>query len=472
MASPTEAVLEPASYASRGGSDEHLDIDDVRDVCRPDGLEELDRRLAALCREQGPLRAVVARIASRLVGVRAWERLGYARLSDYAAERLGLSARSVQSLAHIGGRLAGRPRLEEALVSGRLGWTRVRLLASLPPEEDETRWIARAQRLTAEQLSKQVRAVDRGSVEAGAADDATAVSRGFEVRCSPEVRWKWAGARAAASRAAGRMLQLAEAAELIAAEVLSSLPIDETADDEEERGDAGASGSDPAGEEHSAVEPWASERAAATVGAPGRVEGELRRLLDGLEEADDFGLDGRLRRALLREQRLEARVGSLLVLVWEGGVHRALGYATREAYARERLGMDATRARVLVRLERAAIESPPFARAWRTGRLSWVKAGILVPLLSADPLGRFVANWVVWAGRVTVRRLREDVERALTVAETDPRGVPAGRRPAARGARRPGRARVVWRSAPARRRPRPGNRCERQGMGEGLRRAG
>ena len=127
------------------------------------------------------------------------------------------------------------PRLEEALASGTLGWTKVRLLASLPRGEDEAGWIARATRLTAEQLSKRVRAVDRGSVEAGLADDDEAPdrSRVFEVRCSPDVRWKWYAARGAASRAAGRMLHVAEAAELIAAEVLSAVPVDEHWDQED-----------------------------------------------------------------------------------------------------------------------------------------------------------------------------------------------------------------------------------------------
>jgi hypothetical protein len=140
----------------------------------------------------------------------------------------------------------------------------------------------------------------------------------------------------------------------------------------------------------------------------------------GLAEADAFELDERFRRALALEQRLDAQLGPLLALVWSRWVHRALGYPTREAYARERLGMDPTRARALVRLERAAALSEPFARAYRNALLSSVKAGILVPLISADPLGLFMKDWVAWAGRVTVRRLREDVELALTLAETDP----------------------------------------------------
>ena len=156
-------------------------------------------------------------------------------------------------------------------------------------------------------------------------------------------------------------------------------------------------------------------------------------LLDGAADADPFELDARLRRAFSLEQRLDARMGPLLFRVWGRWLHRALGYSTREAYARERLGMDATRARALVRLERAAMRSEPFARAYRSGGLSWVKAALLVPLVDRDPLGRFMGEWVTWAQRVTVRRLRADVDWAVTLQDVDPEafrrtgGLPADR---------------------------------------------
>jgi hypothetical protein len=432
---------------------------------------EPDQGVVALCRERGALRSVLARIAARLVFVRAWERIGYARLSDYAAECLGLSGRSLRSLAEVGTRLRELPRLEQALVSGTLGWTKVRLLARLPRAEDETRWLAHARRVTAEELSRAVRAVDRGSIEAGAAEEEGARGRLFEVRCSPEVRWKWVLARKAAARAAGRVLHISEAAELIAAEVLSALPIAEGMEDgacdqagaswrqkAESSGDAAwgdAASGDAAGSglrdtgslglesfatgrgrarsatsAHEAERPpWRVNRAEEDGADAARSTPRLPRpslpsalepLLEGLEDLDAFALDERLKRALSLAQRLDARIGALLAPLWGRFLHRALGYASREAYARERLGMDPTRARALVRLERAALASAPFARAYRTGGLSWVKAAELVPLVSADPLGWFMEDWVGWAGRVTVRRLREDVEHALALAETDP----------------------------------------------------
>jgi hypothetical protein len=350
-----------------------------------------------------------------MVESEAWERIGYARLSDYAAERLGLSARWVRSLALAGEAFRARPRLEKALGTGTLGWTKVRLLASLPRDEKPDDWIARARRVTTEQLSKMVRAVDRGSLDRHMedADEATSRSRWFEVRCSPEVRWKWYAARGAASRTAGRMLSLTDAAELIAAEVLSYLPVDERSD-HETCDEADASWARP----DEPVEMTVASEGADT--GPWRPCGELEMFLAGLEHADPFELDDRIRRVLSMEQRLDARIGPLLVRVWDGWAHRALGYSTREAYARERLGMDPTRARALVRLERAAAASESFAEAYRSGSLSAVKAGVLVPLVSVDPLGRFMEAWVAWAKRVTVRRLREDVEWALALEDTDP----------------------------------------------------
>ena len=241
-----------------------------------------------------------------------------------------------------------------------------------------------------------MRRFDHGSIEAGALERPSR-SKLFEVACTEDVRLKWWGSRHYASRVAGRILSRAEAAEMIAAEALSAMPVDEPL--EQDRADA-----DP---EDPCDAAGAAELAdLARVGPPPRFDGygTLQVLLDGLHDADAFELDARLRRALCLEQRLDARMGPLLFHVWGRWLHRALGYRTREAYARERLGMDPTRARALVRLERAAMQSEPFARAYRPGELSWVKAGIVAPLVRVDPLGRFMEDWIAWAKQVTVRR--------------------------------------------------------------------
>jgi hypothetical protein len=75
--------------------------------------------------------------------------------------------------------------------------------------------------------------------------------------------------------------------------------------------------------------------------------------------------------------------------------------------------MSAGKARALLRLERAGDVCPELRAAYRSGRLSWVKAQCLLPLLLLDVDGDWRSAWVAWAARVTVRRLAADVERAL-----------------------------------------------------------
>jgi len=77
------------------------------------------------------------------------------------------------------------------------------LLVGLPPEEDIAHWIVRAERLTADRLAKRVRAVDRYAVEAGAGGEASRRGGLLELRCTPEVRWRWTAALGAAPRFTG-----------------------------------------------------------------------------------------------------------------------------------------------------------------------------------------------------------------------------------------------------------------------------
>src|SRR2546422_5545176 len=79
----------------------------------------VETRLAEIARSGAPLRRVLAALAGRLVATRAWDRLGYVRLRDYAWEWLGLSARQVQDLAHVDRELDRLPGIEAASVAGR-----------------------------------------------------------------------------------------------------------------------------------------------------------------------------------------------------------------------------------------------------------------------------------------------------------------------------------------------------------------
>jgi len=113
------------------------------------------------------------------------------------------------------------------------------------------------------------------------------------------------------------------------------------------------------------------------------------------------------------EQTLDAAIAPLLRVVTAAEYEWSGDYQPLARYAPESLGMSSRKARALLRLERACEACPELRDAYRSGRLSWVKAHCLLPLLLLDVEGEFRPIWVAWAQRVTVRRLERDVERAL-----------------------------------------------------------
>src|SRR5262249_19099139 len=121
-----------------------------------------------LARASGPLRRALARVAGKMVTTRGWERLGFARLADYAVERAGMSARQLRDLAQGDPAPAAQPRLEQAFLAGHLGWTQVRLVCRAARPQDECAWIALASRLTASDLAREVRKVDQRARDASA----------------------------------------------------------------------------------------------------------------------------------------------------------------------------------------------------------------------------------------------------------------------------------------------------------------
>jgi 5-methylcytosine-specific restriction endonuclease McrA len=395
-----------------------------------------ERELAAIARARGPLRRALAAVAGRFVERRAWERLGFARLRDYAVERVGLSARTLHDLAHVDSALAHLPAIDHALAAGEITWTKVRLLTRVAGPETEEAWLTLAATLRASDLAREVRRVDAGSLEGGGLrgrdDDPDAWPREtVRIRCAPHVRAKWWRARQLANRVAGEALRPSACAEAIAAEVLSAIPVD--LPDAHPPLRLGGTYPPPAPSTQRASRHRRADLCGRSQGEANLSESQsdgprfLLALVEGLADADSFELDARLRRAVALEQQLEARLGPLLRRVADGRVHRSLGFATLSHYLCEQLGMSLRRAQALLRLERAGDRCPELLAAYRAGRISWVRAHALVPVLLLvealeDPaVGLVLARrWVKWAQVVTVRRLEEDVERALVLHDVSP----------------------------------------------------
>lgn len=376
--------------------------------------DSVERQLAHLAAAAGPLRHALAAIAARILDTRAYEPLCYARLGGYARERAGVSARQLQALARTHRALRGLPQLEQALLANELPWSRVRLLARVATPQDEEEWIALGGALSVRQLEREIAAraspESRGDSE-GEPEDADHLMR-VTIRCSPAVREKWLRAREMAERVAGQRLRAEEAIEWITAEACSALAISPAAGDP---GDAdGESPAEALGEAADDDDGAGGPRGDPASNAPAvPVPAAVAALTVDLENADPFELDRRLCGAVAIEQRLDAAMAPLLRVVvspeyeWE---HR---YQTLETYATEQLGMSASKARALLRVERAGDACRELREAFRVGRLSWAKAQCLVPLLLLDIPGEWRPRWVAWAARVTVRRLESDVERAL-----------------------------------------------------------
>jgi len=441
-----------------------LDLDPSPD---PDPDPDPETRLARLATMRGPLRRALARLAGRLVETRAIERLGFARLGDYARERLGISSRKLQELARIDRALAGLPALEASLRWNLLPWCKVRLVARIATPETVDGWIDRARALPTRRLEAAVREEARGRPIGDAARldleaEDPAYQRQIRLRCSPAVREKWSLVRELAEWVAGQRLGDGEALELVMAECYSTFSIDREL---VRLGDSGR-GSRAGGRSDPSLRRGGSDRTdgAPSRGIPVRNQGESRdtsshresekgarewmevtALLRGLEDADAFELDRRLQRAVHLEQTLDATIAPLLRRLCDGedagsGHERGDTPRSLSASACDALGMSARKVRSLLRLERAGDVCPELRRAYRAGELSWVKAQGLLPLLLLDAVsdsasgaasdgqpgirsdvaadgerdgGGWKAAWVAWAQQVTAQRLTEDVERAL-----------------------------------------------------------
>src|SRR5207302_9104011 len=86
---------------------EHLEPppgDQQRYVVRDECALLLDGYLRRLARQEACGRRVLGPLARAFLAQKGQHALGFARLGDFARERLGLSARELQSLAHVSAR--------------------------------------------------------------------------------------------------------------------------------------------------------------------------------------------------------------------------------------------------------------------------------------------------------------------------------------------------------------------------------
>jgi hypothetical protein len=355
----------------------------------------LDGWLRRLAAREAQCRMVLGTVARRFLTRRGHHELGFARLGDYRRERVGLSPRELQSLATVSARLERLPRLRAAFAEGVLNWAQLRLLTTVATAETDVEWLEIARGRTVRALAALIRSPREDDED----DDAR-----FRLRCPRRVRRLWQQVVELARRMAGSELTHGQAAEAVAAEGLSTRPA---------CGEVWP-GPVPATPEH--LDPtetraefadldWSAMRDA--------VPQDLAALDADLDGLDPFALDTRMRDVPRAMRRIDWQTGRLLRVFLDRRLYRLMRFPSAGRYLTERLGLSARKARALVALERKTWADEAFVTAYRAGDLSWARALTILPVV-AEPTGR---NWVEHAGEVSVRRLTDEVERALTVRD-------------------------------------------------------
>ena len=412
----------------------------------------IDRELRLACHSEVAMRRELGCAARVLIERRLYRRIGFVRLSDYARERLGISGRALQEAAEVATRLDALPAISRAYDRSELSWARARVLCAIASVEDEEQWLEVARSRTVEELEQLAK---RSRLRSDIAPDPA--GDGDEIDGEPALRWRfacparvravWRRAVELASRMAGGPLGPWEAAELIAAEGFSGRASGASVGDRSlieamrlarrqrcaggmheppatfaspEGGALRLAGGIrelpitvdgvpfPAEVAHAGAATSPTERTPGDA-VPSSVKSARVALLLESAPADAFALDARLYEAMRVIRTAEPRMGRLLRVVVDHKLYRMLGYARLGDYARERLGLSIRKVWALAKLERATARSDDFARAYREGRLSWVQAVTLLPVLDRAN----AAAWVVRADGVTVRRLADEVSWVL-----------------------------------------------------------
>jgi hypothetical protein len=421
---------------------------------------KLDEDLRLACRSEATMRRELGEAARAFIRRRAYRPIGFVSLSDYARERLGVSARTLESAAWLATRLDALPAVSRAYDRSELSWTQARAICKVAVAADEEGWLAIARRSTVdtlEQLTTRARRPD--DVPADPTGNANEVDGEPAVRwrliCPSRVRALWRRALELASRVAGQPLPDWRAAEVVAAEGSSGRPTGAALGDRvfieavrlaqrAWRGDrdahAKAAPSDVGRPEAPAPEP-STHRSQSNdsrldppipADVPPPIDSPVvvpifalrspptDSLSDSAAPSDPFALEARLAEANRVLRTIEPRIGRLLRGVADQRIYRSFGYPTLADYVRERLGISARKAWALLKLEKSTLRSPDLDAAYREGRLSWVRALALLPVLDRQN----AAAWIARAETVTVRRLNDEIEWVLASRDALGPGAP------------------------------------------------
>ncbi|MBI3769234.1 MAG: hypothetical protein HY271_12210 [Deltaproteobacteria bacterium] len=402
----------------RGDADGELER--ARRTERAQFAQQVDIELRVACRTEAAARHELGIVARALCRGHAYRRLGFVRLSDYARERLGVSARTLHAAAWVATRLDALPIVAAAFDRAELSWAQVRTVCAIARPEDQEQWLARTRTTTVEELERIGRAVRPNGAgtadpdpDDGTIDGEPALQ--LRIACPARVRalWQRARARVACRRRAAR--GVARRRDHRRRSVLR------TAGGRVARRPyrAGVHAARPPGAMmrfgNRRALPRARTRRArartpvATAQAGAAREPERSDPAPPRAVSDPFALDARLVAVMRAIRTSEPRIGRLLRIVVDQHLYRAQGFPSLADYVRERLGISVRKAWALLKVERSTRRADDFAHAYDEGAISWVCALTLLPVVDRAN----AAAWIARADAVTVRRLADEVSWVL-----------------------------------------------------------
>jgi hypothetical protein len=409
---------------------------------------EIAYRLDEGLRNAARARAIVERQMgirlARLRDVDGFIRLGFARLGDYATERLQINTRTAQEMARVAVALEALPALRRASDEGVLNSSKVRELVRVATPENEGEWIEWATEPTVRALREEIkirRALESGAQATGLVDYADEDTETDETRvdlriaATPRLSAKWMTALSDFRKFEGRQdLPAGAAVEAFAADFLSGPEGPETTG-EEDPGLKGTETSDDVPEcqtFNSTALGRAVERAA-ILDRRNRVERgieeetNLWELLDDGEpgaptlppwleqfqrecrSTDPFDIDKGVFDLGKARAGLQGMTGRMLFVMSRLDLFRGLHFLDLGHYARERLGMSASEAAKLMWIEKRLFEVPKVQYAYYKNEIGLSKVQLLLRLMEA----RDINAWLERAKKVTVSRLKQEVEIVL-----------------------------------------------------------
>src|SRR6185503_3431690 len=105
-----------------------------------------------IARQEASERLALGRLAKVFSVGQGHHDLGFARIGDYARERLGISTSQFYEVAQVVTSLMSLPLIEAALARGDISWTKTRELAAVAAPDTQERWLALASQHTADEL--------------------------------------------------------------------------------------------------------------------------------------------------------------------------------------------------------------------------------------------------------------------------------------------------------------------------------